>query len=247
MEDARDDTVRRGWWDYVPRAPPSEAAASIHPGTSGNNNDTGGVGRPSHDSIVKRLRDSVMRLTTSMELQLQQYQLHGPTGGQQQQYQHQFPQQALPRKPSIPTEVPLSQPPRSNVSHQAKKSQVSEKELMGGKNTRFSSISYKRRNSDVAPSARTTSVKSINFSTHSGGIGTNRSSRIDPLQSLPPRESSDSRGLRLTAAQSAQLSGKRLPAVLEVRAVIKDEVRSSSIVGPSSCPPQTPQNLHDSP
>lgn len=199
-DDPRDDTIRRGWWDYVPRAPASDAG-SVRPNQvlgSANGHAT----RPSNDdSLVKRLRNSVMRLTTSIDIQQHQSTLEP------------LEPQTFTRKPSLPTEYPLSQPPRPR--HQPQQSQVSEKDRIGARSARHSTAVR----SEVAPSARATSVKSINFAPQATS---QRSSRIDPLQPVLPRHYDDEN----VEAAAESLSGKRLPAVLQVRAVIKDEVCS---------------------
>lgn len=194
-------TRQRGWWDYVPRAPPS---------------DTGSVRaapvRTSDDSLVKRLRNSVMRLTTSMDL------ASGPG----------FPQQqaAYNRKPSIPTEYPISQPPRPQ--HTSRPSHVlSEKSRMSTvEDERRGALDPSRRgarNSEIAPSARTTSVKSILFAPSVAGM-TDRSSKIDPLQPLPRKEGQEE------APKENEWDSKKLPTVFQLRAVIKDEMIYTFII-----------------
>ncbi|KAG8844588.1 hypothetical protein FRB91_002521, partial [Serendipita sp. 411] len=193
-------TIRqRGWWDYVPRAPPSDAG-SIRQGATGQ---TDGAGRPSDDSLVKRLRNSVMRLTTSLDIN---------TAGA-------GPQPTYTRKPSIPTEQPLSQPPRLPQNYK----QTSQAILNPNEKSRYSNggprHSTNSARSEVSPSARTTSVKSINFAASISGM-TDRSSRIDPLQPIPPRTDEQESGQTPLWTEPS----KRLPAVLQLRAVIKDEM-----------------------
>jgi hypothetical protein len=210
IEDPRDDIVRRGWWDYVPRAPASEADShSVRPQQQrtsgpapahGRTTSSGHMTRPSGDSLVRRIRDSVMRITTSVDLQ------------QQQSSEPLEQPQTFARKSSIPTEYPLPQPPRPR--HQ--QSQVSEKDRIGlGRAERQGTPVTKRRLSDEPLSARATSIRSINFAPQPTS---QRSSRIDPLQPGPPRQHDDER------VTLASIASKRLPAVLQVRAVIKDEV-----------------------
>jgi hypothetical protein len=160
--------------------------------------------RPSGDSLVRRIRDSVMRITTSVDLQ-------------QQSSEPSEPPQTFARKSSIPTEYPLPQPPRPH--HQ--QSQVSEKDRIGGlgrAERQGNTPVTKRRLSDEPLSARATSIRSINFAPQPPS---QRSSRIDPLQPGPPRQHDDER------ATIASIASKRLPAVLQVRAVIKEEVSIS--------------------
>ncbi|KAG8817272.1 hypothetical protein FRC17_011315 [Serendipita sp. 399] len=192
-------TIRqRGWWDYVPRAPPSDAGSVRH-GPTGQD----AAERPSDDSLVKRLRNSVMRLTTSMDISSANL----------------APQPTYTRKPSIPTEQPLSQPPRPSQHSK----QPSQPILNSNDKSRHSQSAPRRSTnsarSEVPPSARTTSVKSINFAASISGM-TDRSSRVDPLQPLPLRNEGQE-----DSVQSALWPepSKRLPAVLQLRAVIKDE------------------------
>ncbi|KIM28427.1 hypothetical protein M408DRAFT_329488 [Serendipita vermifera MAFF 305830] len=210
-DDPRDDTIRRGWWDYVPRAPASEVG-SIRGPNRPSESAHGHTTRPSNDdSLVKRLRNSVMRLTTSIDLQQHHHQttLGGP-----------LEPQTFTRKPSLPTEYPLSQPPRPR--HQPQPSQVfslSEKDRPAPRH------SMARMSKEVVPSGRATSVRSINFAPSQ--LPSQRSSRVDPLHPGPSGQEYEE-GNVLAALES--LSGKRLPAVLQVRAVIRDEMVYSFVI-----------------
>lgn len=190
---AQGDTMRRGWWDYVPRAPASENG-SIRQGNGhtghGNANHQP---RISEDSIVRRLRNSVLRFTAVID-----------------------PQQQVPtytRKPSIPTDQPLSQPPRPSAP-----SPPSEKEQLT-RSARYSVATI----SEAATSGRTTSIRSINFTP---SAMSETSSRIGPLQPAPAKPHDRSRDTEGDARQRPESiqTLKLLPRIFQVRAVIKDEV-----------------------
>jgi hypothetical protein len=202
IDDPRDDAIRRGWWDYVPRTPASEVGSVRSQrisGTAHSHTNYGDSTRPSGDSLVRRLRDSVMRLTTNIDLQHQTLESLEP--------------QTFTRKPSILTEYPLPQP--SGPRRRGQQSQVLEKNHVGMFEADLQSTSTKARLSEVPPSARATSVKSISFAPQAPS---HRSSRIDPLQPEAPRQHEGEHGA------TDSIVSKRLPAVLHVRAVIKNEV-----------------------
>jgi len=195
VEDPRDDLIRRGWWDYVPRAPESEGG-SVRPQRastimSGRNADG--------DSFVRRLRDSIMRLTAGIDLEHQALEPLEPM--------------TFIRKPSIPTEFPLSQPPRPR--HLSQRSQILEKDKVGANKADRQGTSTKARLPEVPPSAHATSVKSINFAPQTVS---QRSSRIDPLQPEPLRRYEN----RLDSTD--HIASEHVPAALQIRAVIRDEV-----------------------
>lgn len=140
--DEPEDAARRGWWDYVPQAPPS-----YH-------------GSDQDDSLVRKLRNSVWRFTTT-----------DGVGPSQQ-----------PRKSSIPTDRPLSQPPRPSAT---------------------SGKPGPDRTSDTHSSSRTISMRP--------SMASQRPSQIGPFQEL--------------ALGTDDKAMRPVPRILQVRAVIKDEVR----------------------
>lgn len=215
MADQIDDG-RKGWWDYVPQAPiPATPGHDSTHGrhTRGQSGQNQGDGRPSDDSLVNRLRDSVKRLNGSADLV------------------HHFNAQTsnvYARKPSISTEQPLSQAPRQlQLQRQSMQSQQMEKQASAGMG-RISTSTNGRQLSDgkalpEAPhSARTTSLKSIGVAPSAS----NRSSRIDPLQSIPAQFKDDDLARVDYMGRPRSVDTKRIPAILQVRAVIKEEVRS---------------------
>jgi hypothetical protein len=124
------------------------------------------------------------------------------------------------RKPSIPTDQPLSQPPRPSApSPPSEKAQLT-------KPIRYSNATM----SETATSARATSVRSINFAP---SAMSETSSRIGPLQTAPANTNSRDRNQENGGERSMDRDRRRsgsvqtlklLPKIFQVRAVIKDEV-----------------------
>lgn len=87
--------------------------------------------------------------------------------------------------------------------------------MSNGKRLSGPVLSY--REEEAPTTARTTSVKSVGFDSA-------RSSKIDPLQPMPARPTSEDIAADLLGKSMGE--GNRVPAVLQVRVVIKEEVRS---------------------
>lgn len=83
-------------------------------------------------------------------------------------------------------------------------------------------VSGGKASPEAPPSACTTSLKSISFAPSAS----NRSSRIDPLQSIPVQPTDNDLDGPAYLGSPISVNTKGIPAILQVRAVIKEEVRS---------------------